>query len=248
MRRRHLVIGFVLITLSAAAAVAILPQNRDDLRGDLPFLPTELWSLLGKGRPPSGNPGGPPQNAPTGPRSDPFSAIDLPIDTARIHGLDFLDDTVGEEPASEPFGGEGHTAKGAGQQSSDTGHTSGPTTDGDLLDPIIPGDGYFAASGGGLINLASNQNTANNGVGDSTEGGSGSGGGLGGGGGSGGDPNGSGGDPNGNNGDANDNDRVDTNQTEKPAITVDEPAPLTLLLVGGLALVLARRAKRRAAR
>jgi hypothetical protein len=57
MRRKDLLIGFALFTLSAAAAFAILPQNGDDLRGNLPFLPTELWSLSGNGQPPSGNPG-----------------------------------------------------------------------------------------------------------------------------------------------------------------------------------------------
>ncbi len=56
---------------------------------------------------------------------------------------------------------------------------------------------------------------------------------------------------NGNPGDTNGDERpiVDTNLTETPPIAIGEPAPLSLLLVGGLALVLARRrAKRRAAR
>ncbi len=158
MRRKHLAIGFALIVLSAAAAVAILPQNGADLRDKLSFLPTELWSLSGNGQPLSGNPGGPPRNPPTSQR-DPFGAIDLPIDTTKIYVADFNDDPVSEDPASEPVGGL-HTAKGAAPKSAgaeihqwDDGRRS--------IDSILPGGGYSAAfggTGGGVTVAASNEN------------------------------------------------------------------------------------------
>lgn len=240
MRRKHLAIGFALIVLSAAAAVAILPQNGADLRDKLSFLPTELWSLSGNGQPLSGNPGGPPRNPPTSQR-DPFGAIDLPIDTSKIYVADFNDDPVSEDPASEPFGGL-HTAKGAAPKSTGAETTNG-TTDGDLS--ILPGGGYSAAFGGtngGFTVAASNENPTERGPtsgnnGDGSTGG--------------GDGTENGGNPNGNPGDTNGNKPpvIETNLTETPVIAIAEPAPLSLLLAGGLALVLARRrAKRRAAR
>jgi hypothetical protein len=241
MRRRYL--GFALISLGAAAAVAMLPQSGDGV-GNLSFLPTELRSLpYTVPLPPSGSPGMPPQNPPPiHQQSDPLDVIDLSFDGAKVYVADLSDDPLSDDPASEPVGGEGQTAKGGGK-SNDTGSPKGTTTSDDPFGSIIPGNGYFAANGGGgLITLSSNEHPTDHGPAGDSSASDGGGGGGGGGGGEGENPN--KGDPTSNN---RPNDLVDTVDTTTP-ISVDEPAPLSLLLVGGLALVLARRAKHRAAR
>lgn len=237
MRRKYLAIGFALITLSAAAAVAILPQNGVNLRGNLPFLPADLWSPSDRAPAPSAKPAARIEIDPLDQPSNPFSVLDLPFDTAKIYVADYIDDPLSDDPASQPIGGEGQTAKGAGPKSNDGEDTNGTTNDDGLFGSIFPGNGFAARGGGGFTTLAFNETSADEGS-TANDGGGGGGGG--------------GGASNGNPENLNNTDprldSINTGNTETPAITVDEPAPLSLLLVGGLALFLARRAKRRAAR
>jgi hypothetical protein len=241
MRRKKLVIGFTLVTLSAAAAFAVLSYG-DDLRRGLPFDPTDLLAQA-NGQSSSGNPGTPPQDPSPGSQRNPYSALDLPLDTAKIYVADFSEETPGEA-ASEPHGGQGNVPTGGTSRPKDT-QTGNNSSDGGN-GPGFGGDGFPATGGGGTTRLFAFNSPQDTGTapkdgpsGDGT-GGAGPG-----------DTDtdtDSGGKKSTETPDNLGGPQLDTNAPVTGPTVIDEPAPLSLLLVAGLALLIARRAKRRAAR
>jgi hypothetical protein len=231
MRRKYVLVCISLLTASGAAAFATLPQNGGVRRGNLPFVP-EVFALLGAGEDKPADTVTPTAETTPRPRRDPFSPIDLPLGTGRI----FL--------AEAGNTGTGGPEQPAGQQEAQAQaqpNNTETTDDAEDTEKNENNDSGFDIADGGFSTIAiptslrplrvpnipppggphnliggPSPNSLKPPETQTVQ-----------------NPNGPGGDDDG-----------DGDGDGGRTVQVDEPGPLSLLLLGGLALALTRRAKR----